>query len=47
MKSREKFVTGELEKIYNLLNISFEYCPYSRLEDDQRFVKIFELLFDK
>ena len=47
MKSREKFVKGaKLEKIYNWLNVCYEYCPYSRLEDDKRFVKIFKLLFE-
>ena len=46
MKSREKFVKGELEKIYNLLNVSFEYCPYSSSEDEKRFVKIFGLHFE-
>ena len=40
MKSREKFVKGELKKIYNL-NIAF----IQGWKDDRRFVKIFELLF--
>ena len=46
MSLRENFVEGELEKIYNVLNVSYEYCPYSMLQDDKRFVKIFELLFE-
>ena len=46
MKYRAKFVKGELEKIYNLLNVSFEYTDYSQLEDDRRFIKIFELLME-
>ena len=46
MNSREKFVRGELEKIYNLLNVSYEYSPYSMLQDDKRFVRIFELLLE-
>ena len=46
MNSPEKFVKGELETICNLLNVSYEYCPYSRLEQDKRFVKIFELLLE-
>ena len=29
-----------------MLNVSYEYCPYSMLQDDKRFVKIFELLFE-
>ena len=46
MKQRAKFVKGELEKIYNLLNASFEYTDYSQVEDDRRFIKIFELLME-
>ena len=45
MSSREKFVKGELGKIYQQLNVSYEYCPYSQLENDKRGLKIFELLF--
>lgn len=37
---------GELEKIYNILSVSYEYCPYSMLQDDKRFVQIFEVLFE-
>ena len=39
MKYRAKFVKGELEKIYKLLNASFEYADYSQVEDDRRFYK--------
>ena len=46
MKQRAKFVKGELEKIYNLLNASFEYIDYSQVENDKRFTKIFELLME-
>ena len=46
MKYRAKFVKGELEKIYKLLNASFEYADYSQEEDDRRFIKIFELLME-
>ena len=46
MKHRAKFVKGGLEKIYNLLNASFEYTDYSEVEDDRRFIKIFELLME-
>ena len=46
MKYRAKFVKGELEKIYNLLNVSFEYAYYSQVEDDRRSIKIFELLME-
>ena len=46
MKQRAKFVKGELEKNYNLLNTSFEYIDYSQVENDKRFIKIFELLME-
>ena len=46
MKQRAKFVKGELEKIYNPLNMSFEYIDYSQVENDKRFIKIFELLME-
>ena len=46
MKYRVKFVKGELENIYKLLNVSFECTDYSQLEDDRRFIKIFELLME-
>ena len=46
MKHPAKFVKSELEKIYNLLNASFEYIDYSQVENDKRFVKIFELLME-
>ena len=39
MSPREKFVKDELEKIYQILNNSYDYCPYSSLQDDR---KIFE-----
>ena len=46
MSSRVNFVKSELEKIYNKLNVSFEYAEYARLENDNRFIKIFELLME-
>ena len=46
MSSRVNFVKSELEKIYNKLNVSYEYAAYSRLEDDRQFIKIFELLME-
>ena len=44
--STEKFVKDELEKIYQVLNNSYEYLPYSKLQDDKKFLKIFELLLE-
>ena len=44
--TRTKFLKGELNNIYNLLNVSYEYVDWARLEEDNRFVKIFELLME-
>ena len=40
MTSRSNFIKSEIEKIYNLLNVSFEFADY------RRFIKIFELLME-
>ena len=32
MSSRTKFMKGELEKIYQQLNVGYEHCPYSQLK---------------
>ena len=44
MSLRANFVKSELEKIYNKLNESYEYSSFARLENDNRFFKIFELI---
>ena len=44
MSLRANFVKSELEKIYNKLNESYEYASFARLENDNRFFKIFELI---
>ena len=46
MTTRSNFIKSEIEKIYNLLNVSFEYAVYAGLEDDKRFIKIFGLLME-
>ena len=46
MKYRAKFLKVELNNIYNMLTVSFEYADYARLEEDKRFIKIFELLME-
>ena len=46
MSTRANFVKDELSKIYNLLNESYEYAVIARLENDNRFIKIFELLME-
>ena len=46
MSIRSNFLKSELQKIYNFLNVSYEYADYARLENDTRFIKIFELLME-
>ena len=46
MSTRSNFLKTELEKIYNNLNMSFEYADFARLENDTRFIKVFELLME-
>ena len=46
MTTRANFEKSELQKIYNFLNVSYEYADYARLENDTRFIKIFELLME-
>ena len=44
MSTRSNFLKSELQKIYNNLNMSHENAYFARLENDSRFIKIFELL---
>ena len=46
MSARSNFVKSELQKIYNSLNTSYEYAQVYRMENDSRFIKIFELLME-
>ena len=46
MNTRSNFVKTELNKIYEILNISYEYVDLARLENGQKFVKVFEVLMD-
>ena len=46
MSTRSNFLKSELQKISNNLNMSYEYADFSRLENDTRFIKIFELLIE-
>ena len=46
MSTRSNFLKSELQKIYNNLNMSFEYADFARLENDTRFIKVFELLME-
>ena len=46
MSTRSYFLKSELQKIYNNLNMSYKYADFARLENDARFIKIFELLME-
>ena len=46
MTTRSNFLKSELQKIYNSLNMSYEYADFSRLENDANFIKVFELLME-
>ena len=46
MSTRSNFLKSELQKIYNSLNMSYEYADFARLENDTRFIKVFELLME-
>ena len=46
MSTRSNFVKSELQKIYNSLNMSYENAVHLRMENDSRFIKIFELLME-
>ena len=46
MNNRSNFVKVELQKIYDNLNTSYEYVDLSRLENDTKFIKVFELLME-
>ena len=46
MTTRSNFLKSELQKIYNSLNMSFEYADFARLENDTKFIKVFELLME-
>ena len=46
MSTRSNFVKSELQKIYNFLNVSYQYADFARLENDTKLIKIFELLME-
>ena len=46
MTTRSNFLKSELQKIYENLNMIYEYSDFSRLENDTKFIKIFELLME-
>ena len=46
MSTRSNFLKSELQKIYNNLNMSYEYADFARLENETKFIKVFELLME-
>ena len=46
MSTRSNFLKSELQKIYNNLNMSYNYAQIPRLENDTKFIKVFELLME-
>ena len=46
MTTRSNFLKSELQKIYINLNMSYEYADFATLENDNRFIKVFELLME-
>ena len=47
MESRETFLKGEITLIRKILDLSYDYCPYSSaLDDEKRLKKIIKLLFE-
>ena len=46
MSSRSNFSKSKLQKIYSNLNISYEYADLARLENNNQFIKVFELIME-
>ena len=47
MKSRESFMKGKIKIIKKILDYIVSYVPYSSaLDDEERLIKIIELLFE-
>ena len=47
MESREIFMKGEIKLIKKILHYIVSYVPYSSaLDDEERFIKIIQLLFE-
>ena len=45
MESRETFLKGEIKRLKQILNVSYEYSSYSSaLDDEERLKKIIELI---
>ena len=47
MESREIFLKGEIEMLKKILDVSYDYCPYSSaLGDEKRLKKTIKLLLE-
>ena len=47
MESRVLFMKGEIKRLKQILNVSYEYSSYSSaLDDEEGFIKIIQLLFE-
>ena len=46
MSIRSNFIKSELDNIYNNLKMSYENTTFFRMENDTRFLKIFELIME-
>ena len=46
MGSRYQFIKGELEKIYDKLNTSYECVNYTTAVENKRFLKVFKILME-
>ena len=44
MGSRYQFIKGELEKIYDKLNSSYECVNYTTTVENKRFLEVFKIL---
>ena len=47
MESRVLFMKGEIKRLKQILNVSYEYSSYSSsLDDEEIFIKIIQLRFE-
>ena len=46
MSLRSSLVKGELQNIYDNLNMSYEYVDFVRLENDVKYTEIYKLLME-
>ena len=46
MSNRSNFLKKEIQKIYDNIKMSYEYADFAGLENDIKFIKVFELLME-